>query len=827
MTRIARAIGSRWIPALMAVNLLIALIVNINLLNSIGRPFGGFLIEWTGQTSWYKVSNNTPYWMPGLLVSGLTGGDGLIALNRQPFSVDHAQRYADIFARGETTATLTVLRGESILDVVIPIRPFSLADAIDSHLPEFLNGLCYWLLALVVYRTRPGARLNQITAVAANMLGAAQWFRHYAPLSPTEPAYLLAETAWHVVVAFVGVTVIHFALLVTRDTNRAPRGARAPDTPRWLIAAYGVTTFAAIAYGLDKALVWPDVTGWTPLAGQAAAFILGTLFWIAYGIGMGVMIARALWVLFRTRSRRMRRQLIILLLGILVAFLAFMREGILPDSFFGPARYFTLSGLDMRLLQLGIPLGMAFMVVRYQTLRGASDLFIFVLLLAGSALVANIGAWLIRLSTPDPGAFSIPPFVPVFGVAFLFGALWAGQPFWRNVLSRLFRWESHSLQSIQRFSETLSTRGSTEDLPARVTAALVSEFSVEQAAVWLWEPGARCYHLAAQAGDVVKLGDIHPTPETTSGAPLQHPLLVGPDAPTAPAWLAALTECGFEAVAPLTAVVDGPQDAAGTLESTMRIGLLALGKRWDEETFHERDLEVFDLVAQQVALFIVTARQIDELRHVPERVNEAQERERAHLAEELHDTIQQFLGGLPLYLESVRRLASADPIQSDALLRDCMTDAHHASQTVRQIRQNLSPIQIQNSLSRPLGELVRYAASRYSLAIHLDCAPDIDTVLPGASRHAVYRTIQQALDNVGAHAHASRVDVLLRLEQGRLTFTVKDNGCGSSAIERASAANDGHFGLISMHSRIAALSGELTIASEPGAGTLVSAWLPI
>ncbi len=845
---IRAAVKAGWLPGLMAANLLLALLINVQLLSAIGKPYGGFLIEYTGQTSWYKISNNTPYWMPALLYGGLKGGDPLKALNGQPFGYDHEQRFAEIYARGETSATVTVTRNNRNLDFVIPIRLFSLADVIDSHLPDFLNGLGYWLLALVIYRTRPCARLNRMTAVAANMLAVSLWLRHYAPFSPTIPIFTVAESAWHIGVAFVGVTVIHFALLITDDAPATKTNKRAPW---WLVLGYAVTVIAAIAFGLDKLIIWPDVNAWTPLKGQLAGMILTTLFWASYGVGMGVLVLRMLFVLVRTRSRRMRRQLIVLLLGVLVSFLAFMREGILPDSFFGAARYFTFNGLDMRLLQLGIPIGMTFIIVRYQTLRGASNLFLFVLLLTGSALAANIGAWLIRLSVPDPGVFTIPPFIAVFVVAFLFGALWAGQPFWQNVLSRLFRWESHSLQAIQRFSESIATDAQSEAIPAHITAAMVSEFSVEQAALWLWDAPTQRYQLASEAGGATRkaLPALSSTPEiiTPPGAHdataplLAHPLLVGPDAPTAPAWLAALTGNRYEAVAALDFDAETSPGSSGMLGIDRRIGLLALGKRWDEETFHERDLEVLALIAQQSALFIVTARQIDELRRVPQRVTEAQERERAYLAQELHDTVQQFLGGLPLYLESVRRLNNAHaggpaatpalptaaPSQADALLRDCIAAATRASQDVRQLRQNLSPIQIQNNLSRPLGELVRYAATRYELDIHLDCAPAIDDIVPNGSRHALYRTIQQALDNVGTHAHAKHVDVTITVHADQLAFSIKDDGQGFSAAERIAAANDGHFGLISMHSRITALGGELSIVSETGRGTMVSGQLPL
>ena len=104
------------------------------------------------------------------------------------------------------------------------------------------------------------------------------------------------------------------------------------------------------------------------------------------------------------------------------------------------------------------------------------------------------------------------------------------------------------------------------------------------------------------------------------------------------------------------------------------IGLMALGNRWDEEILDERDLQVMELIAQQVSLFLLTASQVEELSQVPRRLAEAQKRERARIAQELHDTVQQFLGGLPFYLESSCEMLRTEPDQAEALLRACLEE---------------------------------------------------------------------------------------------------------------------------------------------------------
>jgi len=117
--------------------------------------------------------------------------------------------------------------------------------------------------------------------------------------------------------------------------------------------------------------------------------------------------------------------------------------------------------------------------------------------------------------------------------------------------------------------------------------------------------------------------------------------------------------------------------------------------------------------------------------------------------------------------------------------------------------------------------------ARAKIETALDLPTDLDSLLAPQARHALYRVIQQALDNVAAHAHASRVIITPAPVEGRLNFAVSDNGVGSTDEERARAQSEGSFGLTSMHARITSLGGEFNIESSPNTGTTVSGWLPI
>ncbi|MBM4460804.1 MAG: hypothetical protein FJ011_24105 [Chloroflexi bacterium] len=492
---------------------------------------------------------------------------------------------------------------------------------------------------------------------------------------------------------------------------------------------------------------------------------------------------------------------------------------------------FCCGGLDLRYLYLAVPLAFAFVILRYQTFRGVHPAFLGVLVASGSALLASVGDWLIRRSSP---AFSdgaavvsssgaawvaqIPPFVWLFLILLIGSTAGLFLPQW---LSRLFRWEATSYASARQFGYMMLQRLNLATLPDEMVTALASALQLDRIALWLWQPEAGSFTLASSAG---ASGDTLPARLSPPAAVLERPVYIGADAPSVAAWLWPLQTYGFEAAAPLNApaAADAPVPAVEA-----RVGLLALGKRVNEEIFHTRDLEIIELIAQQAALFLLTAQQIERLREVPRRVTEAQERERFRLAQELHDTIQQFLGRLPFYLQVSRTSVRSRPEQTEALLQRCIADVESAAQTVRQIRGELAPIQLESKLTQPLVDLLERFRARTNLIVQAEIAADMDARLTPAARHALYRVIQQALDNVDIHARdATRVGVVVRSTDRQVQFSVTDDGCGFTEAQRAQAEAAGHFGLRSMQARISSLEGELTVTSGPDGGVVMRGWLP-
>ena len=80
------------------------------------------------------------------------------------------------------------------------------------------------------------------------------------------------------------------------------------------------------------------------------------------------------------------------------------------------------------------------------------------------------------------------------------------------------------------------------------------------------------------------------------------------------------------------------------------------------------------------------------------------------------------------------------------------------------------------------------------------------------------------MTNVGRHAEATRVEVVLQKQQGRLVLLIHDNGRGFDLVDPSLSRS---LGLLGMRERAAILGGQVNISSAPGKGTTVAAWIPL
>lgn len=100
--------------------------------------------------------------------------------------------------------------------------------------------------------------------------------------------------------------------------------------------------------------------------------------------------------------------------------------------------------------------------------------------------------------------------------------------------------------------------------------------------------------------------------------------------------------------------------------------------------------------------------------------------------------------------------------------------------------------------------------------------------LPASIETALFRVAQEALTNVRKHAQTTHVHLTLQRRRQTIYLEIQDWGCGFQPSTACYGVRPGEqVGLRSMQERIALLGGRFTIHTQPGAGTLVVAEVPL
>jgi signal transduction histidine kinase len=203
------------------------------------------------------------------------------------------------------------------------------------------------------------------------------------------------------------------------------------------------------------------------------------------------------------------------------------------------------------------------------------------------------------------------------------------------------------------------------------------------------------------------------------------------------------------------------------------------------------------------------------MERLSQRVLQVQEEERRSLARELHDEVGQSLSAL---LVDLGGAAAAQPQgQLDAAKR--LAESTLAS--IRNICLLLRPSMLDDlGLIPALHWQARETTRRSGIPVRL-IAEDSDLAVSEAYRTAVYRVVQEALQNVARHSAASEAQIMVREEGSRLLIVVQDDGKGFEPN-----CTKG-LGLLGMQERVAHLNGILRVESAPGRGTVLQIELPV
>jgi signal transduction histidine kinase len=415
------------------------------------------------------------------------------------------------------------------------------------------------------------------------------------------------------------------------------------------------------------------------------------------------------------------------------------------------------------------------------------DVFLRQALVYGTLVVLISVVYFLTVVTVGSRVGKLPRNDPAAGVAVGAIVALAFQPV-RRRLQRLanrlvYGKRATPYEVLSQFSKHVSEMYASDELPVRMAQVLAEGTAADRATVWL---------------------------------------RVGQELRRAASWPAGADGPGS---LPLPAdelpAIEGIAEAAPVRYQGELLGALAVSKRQPMTATESRLLADLareaGLVLKNTRLTAELVLRLDELRASRQRLVTAQDTERRRLERNLHDGAQQNLVALKLKIALLKNLAANDPAQAQLGLDDLAGDATDAIETLRELARGLyPPILAQDGLVAALEAHARRTP------LPVDVVGATLPRYPQETEAGVYFCVLEALQNVVKHAGASMATVNISQADGRLFFSVADDGHGMDLATVRSGS-----GLQNMRDRIEVLGGDLHVESSPGAGTRVVGSIPV
>ncbi len=217
----------------------------------------------------------------------------------------------------------------------------------------------------------------------------------------------------------------------------------------------------------------------------------------------------------------------------------------------------------------------------------------------------------------------------------------------------------------------------------------------------------------------------------------------------------------------------------------------------------------------------------NQLRYLSSKLLTIQEQERKRISAELHDELGQALAVMKLRLKSIERGLSKD---QTAIRDECNSTLHYINEVIENVRRlsrDLSP-----SILEDLGlsSALRWMLDEFTKVYHIDVTlemAEIDHLFSRKAQVILYRIFQEALTNIGKHAQATRVSIVIKKDEDKISFSVEDDGKGFdlSRAARRDMTPKG-IGLATMNERVRMLGGSLHLMSQKTGGTRITFTVP-
>lgn len=774
-------LSARLVLCLAVCVLIMSAIGNASILLSADVPLPGVLFDWVDGIGCSDVYSSTPTSWPAIREAGLRPWDCLLAVDGIPFE-DHPAISAYLAQRADGVPSQRFVtvdvrrREEQIFQVEVPVMRFTLVRKLETSLVLIIAGLALYGTGLLILVAQPQAEVNRTLAaflIIASLLVMGAFHRFEGVL---KSIYLLLVVFGGR--ALLGPLLWHLAFIF-------PQPVAGTRLLRLRFAIYPVAplTMVVSALGLFYLFYdthfswykWLDVTD-------------DRLVLLTFALGSIALFLRLAWTAVRPTSQRAKTQARLILMALVLA---------MPLSFADMTTYsFDLAWLLPRSSNLSLAVWLVpsvalvgFAMLRYQAFayRGVALNALVVLMV--SATLTQIYMFFFARRGWDGVQF-----VTIWGAVLLATLFWFVDSPVRRSFRRLFVRHEFDFRIANRFSQQMATTSNVDDALTRGARSLCEGLEVAWAAIASVHRLQHLWLADAEKPDLSLLALTDGPPESNLPGPptLTHPMTDG----------------------------DRP------------LGTIWLGPRITAEPIDAKDAHLVALLGQELARTLAVHANIEDLELVPGRILTAVENDRNRIGQDLHDSVLQFLGAIPLELDRAGRLIEQDPIQARAILDRAIDQAEIISQETRSSVYDLSPpLLLRHGVADAARAYAEQACAR--AGVQLRWSVDSEPVwrrLPETQATQVYRIVQQAVDNALAHASPTVISVRFECGEENLLAQVSDNGVGfdpaSLLLASQTSPRVTSLGYISMQARAKVLAGTLSVSSTTGAGTTITLRFP-
>lgn len=212
----------------------------------------------------------------------------------------------------------------------------------------------------------------------------------------------------------------------------------------------------------------------------------------------------------------------------------------------------------------------------------------------------------------------------------------------------------------------------------------------------------------------------------------------------------------------------------------------------------------------------------EELRQLASYQERIKEDERKRIAREIHDELGQNLLALRIDIAMLHARTGATHPKLNKKVHGVLDHIDSTMKAMRAIINNLRPTVLDLGLNAAIEWQVKEFQRRTGIACELQM-PDYELEMDDGRATALFRILQESLNNVFRHARATRARIEVHSSDERLVMQVADNGVGIFPGCRRKANS---FGLVGIKERVSTLGGELHIETAQDAGTTLTVSIP-